>query len=302
MKAIHPKRIIRKSKAALYSFFWYYLVPDSLSISHSFLKRLGYRCNLRTPRSFNEKIQWLKLHDRKPIYKSLCDKYAVKAIIGSVIGEEHIIPTLGHWSRFEEIDFTLLPDRFVLKCNHDAASTVICKDKANFDYGKAKDILTQALSRDYYHYEGKQWAYKGIKRCILAEPYLEDAVYDELLDYKFLIFNGVFRCAFVCSDRHSVKGMTMDFYDANWELLPFTRIYPNSKFGIPRPELLDDMIELAEKIARFIDNPFIRVDFYEHDGMVYFGETTFYPGGGLEPFTPRSWDFTLGEWIDLNDQ
>lgn len=299
MKYIHPKRALRLTREGLYRLFWYYLVPDRLSIRHSFREKVGYECNLKDPQSYNEKIQWLKLHDRKPFYKDLCDKYKAKAIIGDVIGGEYIIPTLGRWDKFDDIDFTALPDSFVLKCNHDSANTIIVRDKASFDYDTARTRLSNALKTDYYHDLGKQWAYKGIERCIIAEPLLKNDDSSELMDYKYLVFNGKCKCTLVSSERFSSTGVKMDFYDTDWNLMPFIRHYPNSKDGVPKPEGYGLMVSLAEKIARFIDNPFIRVDFYQVGSKVYFGEATFYPGGGMSEFTPREWDFILGSWIDL---
>ena len=299
MKYLHPKRYLRQTKDFFHRLFWYYLVPDRLSIKHVFKNKLGYDCNLKDPKSYNEKIQWLKLHDRKPEYKFLCDKYEVKRIIGDLIGQQYIIPTLGRWNRYEEIDFSALPDRFVLKCNHDSASTVICHDKSVFDHARARERLTAALKYDYYHDMGKQWAYKGIKRCIIAEELLEDSSRSELVDYKFMVFNGVCKCTLASSERFSRTGTKMDFYDRNWSLLPFIRHFPNSKNGIPRPENYDLMVTLSEKIARYIGNPFVRVDFYEVDSRVYFGEVTFYPGGGFSEFKPQEWDFIIGGWMNL---
>ena len=188
MSFIHPKRIVRKTKFAINDWFWNYLVPDRWSIRHIFKKRLGYKCDLDHPKTFNEKIQWLKLHDRKDVYHDLVDKYEAKRIVGDLIGNEYIIPTLGVWDRFDDIDFAGLPDRFVLKCTHDSASVVLCKDKSTFDYSSAREKLTEALKTDYYHYEGKHWAYKGIKRRIIAEAYLDEGNNLELTDYKFMVF------------------------------------------------------------------------------------------------------------------
>ena len=299
MRFFHPKRILRLTKQGFHDLFWYYLVPDKLSIAHSFKERIGRPCDFKDPRSYNEKIQWLKLHDRKPFYKNLCDKYEVKQIVGDWIGQEYIIPTLGRWQRFENIDFDILPDKFVLKCNHDSASVVICRDKATFDREKARRKLNAALRHDYYHDVGKQWAYKGIPRCILAESFIEDIEHGELVDYKFMVFNGTCRCTLVGSDRFSPTGPKMDFYDREWNLMPFIRHYPNSKEGFEKPSQYDLMVSLAETVAHRIGNPFVRVDFYQVGKKVYFGEVTFYPGGGFSEFTPEEWDETIGSWIDL---
>ena len=294
----HPKRVYRNTKSALHDFFWYYLMPDECEIRHSFKKKLGYDCNLKKPRTFNEKIQWLKLHDRKEIYHELVDKYEAKKVIGDLVGDEFIIPTLGVWKKFDDIDFSKLPGRFVLKCTHDSASVVICKDKSIFDYKAAQKKLDGALKTDYYHYIGKQWAYKDIERRIIAEQYLDEGNNQGLTDYKFMVFGGKCKCIFVCSDRQSK--LSLNAYDLDWQLMPFTRNnHPNMKAHAYRPQCFDTMLTLAEKIARYVDNPFVRVDFYEVDGKVYFGEVTFYPEGGFGSFNPIEWDYKLGEWIKL---
>ena len=298
MKFFHPKKIWRKSKSALSDFFWYYVVPDTWEIRRVFKKRLGYKWDLMHPRTFNEKIQWLKLHDRKELYPKLVDKHEAKQVIGDLIGNEYIIPTLGVWNRFDDIDFSKLPNQFVLKCTHDSASVVLCKDKSSFQTSVAREKLTKALKTDYYHYIGKQWAYKGIERKIIAEAYLDEGNDLGLTDYKFMVFGGKCKCIFVCVGRQSK--LRLDAYDMDWQLMPFTRNnHPNLKERIPRPKGYETMLFIAEKVAGFVDNPFVRVDFYEVNGKVYFGEVTFYPEGGLGSFNPMEWDYVLGDWIEL---
>ena len=298
MKFFHPKKIWKKSKSALSDFFWYYVVPDTWEIRRVFKKRLGYKCDLMHPRTFNEKIQWLKLHDRKELYPKLVDKHEAKHVIGNLIGNEYIIPTLGVWNRFDDIDFSKLPNQFVLKCTHDSASVVLCKDKSSFQTSVAREKLTKALKTDYYHYIGKQWAYKGIERKIIAEAYLDEGNDLGLTDYKFMVFGGKCKCIFVCVGRQSK--LRLDAYDMDWQLMPFTRNnHPNLKERIPRPKGYETMLFIAEKVAGFVDNPFVRVDFYEVNGKVYFGEVTFYPEGGLGSFNPMEWDYVLGDWIEL---
>lgn len=267
----------------------------------SFLKLLYWdkfkkSLDFNNPKTFNEKLQWLKLYDRNPLYTQLVDKYLVKDFVASIIGDEHIIPTLGVWEHFDRIDFDSLPEQFVLKCTHDSGGIVIVKDKATFDRKSAKKKIESSLARNFY-YLGREWPYKNVKPRIIAENYIEDGVSDELKDFKIMCFGGKVRCSFVCSDRSSKDGLKVTFYDTDWNRMPFIRHYPSSKESIEKPLHYNEMVQMAEKLAKGI--PFVRVDFYEVLGKIYFGELTFYPGSGLEEFIPSEWDGILGEWIPL---
>ncbi|MBQ3559421.1 MAG: glycosyl transferase [Agathobacter sp.] len=270
-------------------------LSDDKFLKKVFKMRVGYELNLDEPKTFNEKLQWLKIHDRNPEYTRMVDKYEVKKYIAEKIGEEYIIPTLGVWDKFEDIDFDKLPNQFVLKCTHDSGGLVIVKDKAKLDKKAAKKKINQCLKQNYY-YVGREWPYKNVKPRIIAEAYLQ-CDEDELRDYKLLCMNGNVRCSFVCSDRFSDKGLHVTFYDREWNIMPFERHYPASKTGVEKPENYEKMLELAEKLAKGIR--FVRVDFYENKGKIYFGELTFYPGSGMEEFTPVEWDTVLGSWIKL---
>ena len=255
----------------------------------------GKKLNLDNPKTFNEKLQWLKINDRKEIYTTMVDKYEAKKYVANMIGEEYIIPTLGIYENFEDIDFARLPNQFVIKCTHDSASTIICKDKFQFNIENAKKEINKALKKNYY-YGGREWPYKNVKPRIIVEKYMQDET-EDLRDYKFMCFNGKVKCSFVCSNRNSEEGLNVDFYDLDWKKMPFERQYKNSKKILEKPKNYNLMIELAEKLTK--ENPFIRVDFYEIKGKVYFGELTFYPGCGFEEFHPQEWDEKLGEWIKL---
>jgi len=303
MKHIHPKRCFRNTKTFIYNAFWNYLVPDEWSIKHIFRKRVGYDCDLDNPRSFNEKIQWLKLHDHNPLYPLLIDKIRVKEMVSRELGAEYVIPMIGHgYSRFTDIPFDELPEQFVLKCNHDAASTIVCKDKSSFDFEKAKRKIEKALRTNYYHYDGKQWGYKDIKPQVFVEKYMQNGKDAELNDYKFLMFNGECKCIFLYAERFSGYGLKMNSYDSNWNLLPFTRHYLNTNSPIVKPDNLDKMLEVANKLAEMVHNDFVRIDLYDINGRIYFGEFTFYPGGGFEEFYPVEWDYVLGSWINLTEK
>lgn len=272
-------------------------LDDETFIKKAFQLNMGYELDLENPKTYNEKLQWLKLYNRKPEYTVMVDKYLVRDYIAKQIGEEYLIPLLGVWDRAEDIDFDALPEQFVLKCNHNSGvGMCICTDKSKLDIVKVRAGLNKGLQQDYY-LTGREWPYKNVPRKIIAEKYMVDESGYELKDYKFMCFNGEVKCSFICSDRYSKGGLHVTFFDRAWKVMPFERHYPALKEGLPKPVNYDKMIELAEKLSKNI--PFLRVDFYEVDGKIYFGELTFYPGNGMEEFTPEEWDYKLGEWIEL---
>ncbi len=294
MKYIHPRRYYHN----LHDWFFYYLIPDEWEIRYRFKKKVGYSCDLKNPRSFNEKIQWIKLHDRNPFYPQLTDKIEVKKFVARELGEEYVIPTLaGGFSRFDDIPFDTLPEQFVLKSNHDSHNIIVCDDRCYFDYDFAKAKMERALARNYYHFWGKQWGYKDIKPQLFIEKYMEDGSHG-LVDYKFHYFNGECKCILYCSGR-SGGDVRFNFYDTDWKLLPVTRGGDNTDYDVPKPENLDQMLLISKKLASLINNAFVRVDLYDINGKIYFGEYTFYPGGGIIPFQPREWDYKMGEWLVL---
>lgn len=285
-----------------------FLLLSSLSLfkdmnDEEYLKKL-FKChmkrelNLDNPQTFNEKLQWLKLYDRKPEYTTMVDKYAVKKYVADIIGEEYIIPTLGVWNHFDEIDFDKLPNQFVLKCTHDSGGIVICTDKSNLDLKAAKKKIEKCLKRNYY-WSSREWPYKDVKPRIIAEPYMEDSKAYELIDYKFMCFNGEVKCSFTCSERFSEDGLKVTFFDKDWNVMPFERHYPASKNPPKKPINYDKMIQFSEQLSKGI--LFVRVDFYEINGQLFFGELTFYPGGGFEEFTPEEWDYKLGDFLKLKN-
>ena len=255
----------------------------------------GYELDIEHPRTFNEKLQWLKLYDRKPVYTTMVDKYRAKQWVADRIGEDYIIPTLAVYGSVDEIDLDKLPDRFVLKCNHDSGSVVICRDKATFDLDAAKRQLGEALKKNFY-WKNREWPYKDVKRCVFAEKYLE-ATGDDIVDYKMMVFKGKVKCTFTCTNRRSGGGLNVTFFDTNWERMPFTRHYPMDVNAIERPASYEEMVRVSERLSEFM--PFSRIDFYEIKGKPYFGEITLYPGAGYEEFEPKEWDYTLGEWMKL---
>lgn len=272
------------------------LIPDKIFLTCRFRQLLGYNINWNEPKTFNEKLQWLKLYDRKPIYTKMVDKYAVKEYVADKIGWEYIIPTIGVWDDFDEIDFNTLPNQFVLKCTHDSGGVVICRDKASFDKDVARKKIRASLSRNFY-YIGREWPYKNVKPRIIAEAYMEDHSTAELRDYKFFCFNSVAKCYKVDFDRfisHKANYFTKDggIMKFGEDVCP-----PDFEKTIPVPANLEKMKELAEKLS--IEAPFLRVDFYDVDGHIYFGELTFYPASGFGKFIFDGNDELLGSWIKL---
>lgn len=275
--------------------FWW--LKDKTYLKLEYKIRLNKKLNLESPETFNEKMQWLKINNRKKEYSDMVDKYEVKKIVGNKIGKEYVIPTLGIYDSFEEINFNELPNQFVMKCTHDSGGIVICKDKNTFDINKAKSRMKKFLKRKYY-YIHREWPYKNVKPRIIIEEYIENRDTEELRDYKLMCFNGKVKYTFVCTERFSGNGLKVTFFDNNWKKMPFERHYPSSTLNIEKPRNYTKMIELAEKLSE--DIPFVRIDFYETNSKIYFGEITFFPGSGLEEFNPEEWDYKLGKLIDLN--
>lgn len=259
---------------------------------------MGKELNLEHPKTYTEKIQWLKLNDRKPIYTTMVDKCEAKKYVAERIGEEYIIPTLGVWDNFDDIDFDALPNQFVLKCTHDSGGLVIVRDKSKLDKAKARKKINKCLKTNYF-YHGREWPYKNVKPRIIAETFMEDSETSELRDYKFFAFNGEAKALFVATERQKAgTEVKFDFFDMEYKHLPIRNGHPNADVPPQKPKCFDEMKVLAGKLSEGI--PQLRVDFYEVDGKVYFGELTFAHFGGTVPFEPDEWDKTFGDWIDLS--
>lgn len=271
-------------------------LPDELFLKIMFRLKIGVWPNLKNPKTFNEKIQWLKLHDRNPLYTRLVDKYEVRQYVKDMIGEEYLIPLLGVWDNFDDIDFDALPNQFVLKCTHDSGGLVICKDKSKLNIPAAKKKINACMKRNYY-WVLREWPYKNVKPRIVAEKYMEDEPGKGLKDYKFFCFDGIVKAMFVATDReaHQTK---FDFFDENFIHLPIKQHYPNNKeCKIEKTAGFEEMKRLASKLTS--DFPHCRADFYDVGGKVYFGELTFSHFSGLEPMDPMEWDLKFGEMLDL---
>lgn len=272
-------------------------MPDKLFLK--ILYRLNFRkkLNLKNPQTFSEKLQWLKLYNRQPEYTNMVDKIKAKEYVASIIGDDYIIPTLGVWKDPEEIDFNALPERFVLKCNHNSGTGMyICKDKSKMDIERVKANLLKGLKENYY-IKNREWPYKDVERRIFAETYMEDE-FGELRDYKFFCFDGEVKALFIATDRskgeHAVR---FDFFDENYNHLPFTNGHPNASVLPKKPIMFEEMKNLASKLSKGF--PHVRIDFYEVGTQIYFGEMTFFHWSGMKPFVPEEWDYKFGSWIKL---
>jgi len=258
---------------------------------------MGKFLDIDNPVTYNEKIQWLKLYDRNPLYTKLVDKYEVKSIVADKIGDDYIVPTLGIFNSFDEIDFSTLPNKFVIKVTHDSGGVIICKDKTKLDIAGARKTINKALKRDYY-LDWHEWPYRDVPKRIIIEELLEEEGQDDLMDYKFFAFDGEVKALFIATDRQSSKEETkFDFYDDEFNHLPFVNGHPNSNRVIEKPLNFEKMKELASILSKGM--PHVRVDLYEVNGRIYFGELTFAHWSGFVPFEPEEWDYTFGSWIKL---
>lgn len=279
-------------------------LPDTVEADAKYLKKL-YKLrmkkplNLDNPQTYNEKLQWLKLYDRKPEYTEMVDKYAVKDYVAKKLGEEYLIPTLGVWESFDDIDFDKLPNQFVLKCTHDSGGLVICTDKSKLDMNKTKKKIEKCFKRNYF-YNTREWPYKNVKPRIIAEEYMVDESGYELKDYKIFTFNGEAKLMFIATDRSADTETCFDFFDKDFNHLPFRNGHPNSTKEIKKPENYEEMFRLAEILGK--DMPQARIDFYNINGKIYFGEITLFHWSGTQPFDPPEWDKTLGDWIKLPEK
>lgn len=276
-----------------------FIDPESF-IRNAFKIRMGYDLNLSEPRTYSEKLQWLKLYYHNPLYTTLVDKYEVKDYVARVIGSDYIINTLGLWDKFDSIDFDTLPKQFVLKCTHDSGGLVICKDKSNLDIAKARKVINESLHHNFY-YAGFEWPYKNVKPRIIAEEYMEDSKTKELRDYKFFCFDGEVKFLFIATERQKEgEDVKFDFFDADFNHLPFRQGHENALVLPEKPSRFEDMKKIAADLSKGM--PHVRVDLYEVDGRVYFGEFTFFHHGGWTPFDPEEWDMTFGKEIHLPEK
>ena len=299
---------IHKIKRKIIKFFEYrflidhydtYILSDRSFIKRIYRIRMGKEINLRNPKTFTEKCNWLKLYDRRPEYTIMVDKYAARQYVSEKIGEHYLVPLLGVWDHAEDIDFSALPQKFVLKCNHNSDVT-ICTNKARLDIETVKNKLEIQLQDDYYKHK-REWPYKNIKRKIICEKFMENSGDQELVDYKIFCFNGSPRFVMVNSNRFGEGGVKVDMYDMDWNHMDMQDgHYPMAGDVFNKPDCFDEIVALSKKLSENI--PFIRVDFNYWDNKLYFGELTFYHSAGLESFEPQKWDEVLGDWLVLPER
>lgn len=273
-------------------------IPDSIVLKREFRLRMGKCLDLKNPCTFNEKLNWLKLYDRNPLYTTLVDKYSVKKWVADKIGSQHIVPTLGVWDKFDDIDFDKLPNQFVLKCSHDSGGLVVVKDKSKLDVNAAREKINKSLGENFY-YVGREWPYKNVPPRIIAEKFLDDNGHVPI-DYKIYCFNGEPYKVMLCLDRDKDEPTKFYSFDFKWNLLKHNirgKKAPEG-FTLPKPQTLDLMYESAKNLSKGIS--FVRVDFYDLNGHMYFGEMTFYPDSGFDSAILPEIDQLYGSMIDLS--
>ncbi|MBQ8769587.1 MAG: glycosyl transferase [Bacteroides sp.] len=268
-------------------------LSDKTYIKLKYFVLNGRWLNLKRPRTFNEKLQWLKLYGHRPEYVDMADKYKVKAIVSNLIGDKYVVPCLGVWEKVEQLDFEKLPEKFVLKCTHDSGGNYICRDKKSLDKLKAIEILDNSLKQGYF-FQGRDKQYRDIERRIIADTFLDDGREGELQDYKFWCFNGVPKVIYLTNKG---KKVYENFYDMDFAPLDIDHGFPRMVPEYQKPVNFELMKELASKLSKGV--PFVRVDFFDVDGKVYFGEFTFFDWGGFKNFKSNKWDEKLGSWIEL---
>ena len=272
------------------------IIPDELYLRIAYRMVTGKTLHLNPPVTFNEKLQWLKLHNRQPLFTQMVDKYGVREFIKERIGEEYLIPVYGVWDKPENVDFSTLPDRFVLKCTHDCGGVIICRDKSKFNKEDAISTLKECMKKNFY-YQGREWPYKNVIPRVYAEAYLEDKGETQLTDYKVFNFNGTPRIIQVDFDRYTDH--KRKFFDTEWNEMDVTFHQPyQSDKVIKKPACLDEMLELSRKLSAGF--PHLRTDFYIVNDRLYVGEMTFFHGTGFGKWTPESFDAEMGSWLDLS--
>lgn len=273
------------------------LIPTRMFLKMKFRMKMRKKLDLKHPKTFNEKLQWMKLYDKKNEYINMVDKYEVKKYVSNLIGKKYIIPTLGIYEKFDDIDFEKLPNQFVIKCTHDSGGLVICRDKLELDMKIARKKINDRLKQNYF-YIGREWPYKNVKPRIIVEKYLEEEPNKQLKDYKFFCFNGQVKYLYISEGLENHKTAQMMFFDCDFNISDIQRSDYKKFTRIPKkPVNFELMKKYSEILSKGI--PHVRVDWYEVRGKLYFGELTFYTCSGFVPFENEKYDFELGELIKI---
>ena len=301
------RKLARKAAHRSKAFGWFYeklsgnktkaqmKMDDETFFRKRYKEYTGKKLDLDDPKTLNEKMLWLQLHDRRPEYTMMSDKYLVKEWVAKMVGSEHVVPLIGVWDSVDDIPFDDLPDEYVLKCNHDCGSVIVKRAGETIDVKSVKEKLGNAMKRNYY-YVGRVWGYKDIVPKVFAEKFIRSIDSELPKDYKFFCFNGEPKIILVNSDRG--KNTKSDFYDVDWNRYPVKHIYPNTVSGVEKPAQFEEMMRIARTLSAGI--PHVRVDMYiDSDGTVFFGEMTFCSSSGKEPFEPEEYDRIFGEFCDL---
>lgn len=294
LKSLKPNHWIKVFWNRVFMYSCHFL-SDENYLKLKFRHYVGYPLNLDHPRSYNEKLQWLKLYDKHPEYTKMVDKATAKDYVASIVGDKYIIPTLGVWNSVDEIDWDSLPNQFVVKSTGDSGGVVVCKDKDLFDKRAAIKKLKKLGERSYYKYK-KEYPYRDVPHRYIAEKYMEDESGYELKDYKFFCFDGKPKILFVATGRQN-GDIRFDFYDTEFHHLPIINGHPNADVWPTKPDGFNEMLEVAERLSQGM--PHVRVDLYNCNGKIYFGELTFFHWSGMVPFEPVEWDYKFGEYLKL---
>lgn len=294
---IDYRKILKNQEFRLKFTTFFRFLPDRIYLKLLYWVKVGVKLNIKNPKGYNEKLQWLKIYQKRSDYTDLADKIKVRDHVDNLIGTGHLFPLLGYWKRFEDIPFEDLPDRFVLKCNHDSGSVRIIHDKK-----KLTDADMKAMSKFYRgrlklnpYLVGREYPYRDIEPYIIAEQYMESKDGKGINDYKFFCFDGVPKLMFVATDR--AVDVKFDFFDMEFNHLDIYNIHPNADYPIQKPDTFDEMKRIAAKLSAGMKH--VRIDLYEIDGKIYFGEYTFFHGGGFYLFSPEKWERYLGDMIKL---
>ena len=260
---------------------------------------MGYWNDWDSPKTFSEKLQWLKVYNKHPEYTKMVDKLAAKDYVAGIIGKEYIIPTLAVYNTVDEIDFNKLPNQFVMKCTHDSGGLVVCREKSKLNEDDVRKKMRDGLKRSYT-VKNREYPYKDVPRRIIVEQYMEDENCYELKDYKFFCFGGKAEYCQVIENRSTEE--TIDFYDREWKHQPFIGLNPTAHHAPTAhqaPMAYEEMFEIADKLSSSIAAPFVRIDLYNINGRIYFGEITFFPASGMKKFRPDEWNYIFGDLIKL---